>query len=65
MIVINTVSSTKFSFNGITYHKNFMPFVTGNKIAILNVYDGCIFLTDAPTHFSEYIVNGVSYASVN
>jgi hypothetical protein len=42
-----------------------MPFVTGNKIAILNVYDGCIFLTDAPTHFSEYIVNGVSYASVN
>jgi hypothetical protein len=65
MIVINTVSDTKFSFNGITYHKNFMPFVTGDKIAILNVYDACITLTDSPTHFSEYIVNGVSYASVN
>ena len=65
MIVINTVSDTKFSFNGITYHKNFMPFVTGNKIAILNVYDACITLTDAPTHFSEYVVNGVTYTSVD
>ena len=64
MIVINTVSDTKFSFNGITYHKNFMPFVTGDKIAILNVYDACITLTDAPTHFSEYVVNGVTYTSV-
>jgi hypothetical protein len=64
MIVINTVSGTKFSFNGVTYHKNFMPFVTGDKIAIINVYDACITLTDAPTHFSEYTVNGVTYTSV-
>jgi hypothetical protein len=42
-----------------------MPFVTGNKIAILNVYDACITLTDAPTHFSEYVVNGVTYTSVD
>jgi hypothetical protein len=42
-----------------------MPFVTGNKIAIINVYDGCITLTDAPTIFSDYTVNGVSYSSVN
>jgi hypothetical protein len=42
-----------------------MPFVTGNKIAIINVYDGCITLTDAPTIFSDYTVNGVTYSSVN
>jgi hypothetical protein len=65
MITINTISPTRFSFNGVTYHKNFMPFVTGNKIAIINVYDGCITLTDAPTIFSDYTVNGVTYSSVN
>jgi hypothetical protein len=65
MITINTISATRFSFNGVTYHKNFMPFVTGNKIAIINVYDGCITLTDAPTIFSDYTVNGVTYSSVN
>lgn len=64
MIIINTISDTKFSYNGINYHKNFMPFVTGNKIAIVNVYDACITLTDAPTLFSEYVVNGVTYTSV-
>jgi hypothetical protein len=65
MITINTISATRFSFNGVTYHKNFMPFVTGNKIAIINVYDGCITLTDAPTIFSDYTVNGATYSSVN
>jgi len=65
MITINTISPTRFSFNGVTYHKNFMPFVTGNKIAIINVYDGCITLTDAPTIFSDFTVNGVTYSSVN
>jgi len=65
MITINTISPTRFSFNGVIYHKNFMPFVTGNKIAIINVYDGCITLTDAPTIFSDYTVNGVTYSSVN
>jgi hypothetical protein len=64
MITINTVSATKFSYNGITYHKNFMPFVYGNKIAIVNAYDGCIVLTTAPTHFSQFTVNGSTFTSV-
>jgi hypothetical protein len=64
MITINTVSSTKFSYNGITYHTNFMSFVYGNKIAIINVYDGCIVLTPAPTHFSQFTVNGSTFTSV-
>jgi len=65
MITINTISPTRFSFNGVPYLKNFMPFVTGNKIAIINVYDGCIILTQEPTIFSDYTVNGVTYTSVN
>jgi hypothetical protein len=64
MITINTVSASKFSYNGINYFKNFMPFVYGNKISILNTYDACISLTTAPTHFSEYVVNGITYTSV-
>lgn len=64
MITINTVSETQFSFNGINYHKNFMPFVVGNKISIINVYDGCISLTSAPTIFSDYIVNSTTFGSV-
>jgi hypothetical protein len=64
MITINTVSASKFSYNGINYFKNFTPFVSGNKISILNSYDACISLTSAPTHFSEYIVNGQTFASV-
>lgn len=64
MITINTVSASKFSYNGINYFKNFTPVVSGNKISILNTYDACISLTSAPTHFSEYVVNGQTFASV-
>jgi hypothetical protein len=64
MITINTVSATKFSYNGINYFKNFTPVVFGNKISILNTYDACISLTTAPTHFSEYVLNGQTFASV-
>jgi hypothetical protein len=64
MITINTVSASKFSYNGINYFKNFTPVVFGNKISILNTYDACISLTTAPTHFSEYVVNGQTFASV-
>jgi hypothetical protein len=38
--------------------------VYGNKIAIINVYDGCIVLTPAPTHFSQFTVNGSTFTSV-
>lgn len=64
MITINTISASKFSYNGINYFKNFTPVVSGNKISILNTYDACISLTSAPTHFSEYVVNGQTFANV-
>ena len=64
MITINTISDIKFSFNGVNYLKNFTPIVVGDKIRILNTYDSKIELTDAPTLFSEFTVNGVTYANV-
>ena len=65
MIVINNIDDKKFSFNGVNYYKNFTPKVVGNKIEILNTYDSDIRLTDYPTLFSEFEVNGNTYASVS
>ena len=63
MIVINNISSTKFSFNGIPYWKNFLPQVKGQKIQVVNNYDDNIILTDYEM-YSDYIVDGITYASV-
>jgi hypothetical protein len=64
MITIINISDTKFSFNGINYFKNFTPFVTGNKVSIVNTYDACISLTNFPTIYSDISVDGVTYGSV-
>ena len=65
MIIINTVDSTKFTFNGITYFKNFTPVVRGNYIEVVNTYDARLRLTDAPVLFSDFTVDGSTYASVS
>lgn len=64
MTVINTVNSQKFTFNGVEYFKNFMPYVVGDKIRILNVYDSSIELTDFPTLYSDFEVDGNTFANV-
>lgn len=64
MITILNISDTKFSYNGIAYFKNFTPFVTGNKVSIVNTYDACISLTNFPTIYSDISVDGVTYGSV-
>lgn len=64
MITILNISDTKFSYNGIAYFKNFTPFVTGNKISIVNAYDSCLSLTNFPTNYTDISVNGVTYGSV-
>ena len=64
MITINTISDIKFSFNGVNYLKNFTPIVVGDKIRILNTYDSKIELTDAPTLFSDFTLDGLTYANV-
>lgn len=65
MITILNISDTKFSYNGIAYFKNFTPFVTGNKVSIVNTYDTCISLTNFPTIYSDISVDGVTYGSVS
>ena len=64
MIIINEIDSIRFSYNGIAYFKNFTPIVRGNKIEVVNTYDRKIVLTDAPTLFSEYEVDGLTYGNV-
>ena len=64
MVTINTISDIKFSFNGVNYLKNFTPIVVGDKIRILNTYDSKIELTDAPTLFSDFTLDGLTYANV-
>lgn len=63
MIVINNIDDTRFSFNGVEYFKNFTPVVIGNYIRILNTYDSAIELTSAPTLYSDFEVDSVTYGS--
>ncbi len=65
MIVILDVDGQKFSFNGVNYYKNFLPKVIGDKIEILNTYDSNVRLTDYPTKYDEFSVNGTTYANVS
>jgi hypothetical protein len=63
-IIIDTVSDTRFTYNGIEYFKNFTPIVRGDNIEVVNTYDRRISLTDSPTIYSDYIVDGVAFATV-
>lgn len=62
MIVINTVSDKRFSLNGIEYVKNFLSFVAGDRLLIYNAYDRTDERCDL-TLYSEFQINGVTYAS--
>lgn len=62
MIVINTVDSQRFSFNGIEYFKNFTPVIAGDTIKIVNTYDSNLQLL-ASTNYADFTVDGSSYAS--
>lgn len=64
MIVINTVNAQRFEINGIEYFKNFTPVVAGDTIKIVNTYASCIDLL-ASTHYSQFTVDGSTYASVD
>jgi len=63
MILINSISATKFTYNGIEYFKNFMPIVRGGTIAIINAYDSKVDLSGA-TVFNQFTVNGVVYGTI-
>ena len=63
MIVINTVSSSRFSIDGIEYFKNFMPIARGNTIAIINAYDSKIDLSGAKA-YDQFNIDSVVYATL-
>lgn len=62
MVIINTVSSQRFSLDGIEYFKNFLSRVYGTKIKIYNAYDTKDVLLEAE-NFDNVELNGVVYAS--
>jgi hypothetical protein len=63
MIIINSISATKFTIDGIEYFKNFMPIVRGNTISIINIYDSKVDLSGAKV-FDQYNVNGIVYGTI-
>lgn len=63
MVIINTVNSQRFSFEGIEYFKNFLSRVYGAKIKIYNAYDATDTLLEAE-NFDNVELNGVVYGSV-
>ena len=67
MIIINNISNTKFTYNGVPYLKNFTPIVRGDKIEINNTYGGVgLSLTNyTPIIYSQFIIDGVTYNNVN
>ena len=64
MIIINNVSDSRFSFNGIQYFKNYITKVAGDRIIIFNAYDSKDVLVDW-TLFDQIQMNDVVYGSVN
>ena len=63
MIIINTVSTSKFSVDGLEYYKNFMPIARGNTISIINAYDSKIDLSGAKV-YDQFNVNGTIYGTL-
>lgn len=60
MNIINTVSTSRFSLNGVEYLKNYISRVAGNRVEIFNCYDSTDVLVELVL-YSEFTVNGVAY----
>lgn len=63
MIIIETLSSQRFTLNGIEYFKNYLSEVAGDKIRIYNAYDKCDVKLDW-TSYGSVELDGVTYGSV-
>jgi hypothetical protein len=64
MIVIQTLSTVRFSLNGIQYFKNYISEVAGDRISIYNAYDKKDVRVDW-VHYGEVSVNGTTYGSAS
>lgn len=62
MITINTISNTRFAFNGIQYLKNYISRIAGDRIEIYNCYERQDVLLPL-TLYSEVRLNGFTYSS--
>ena len=62
MRTINTVSSERYSLDGVSYFKNYISEVKGNQITIFNCYDRKDVKLDW-TDFGDIQLNGTVYAS--
>lgn len=64
MITIGTVSDKRFSLNGVHYVKNFLSFVSGERLCIYNAYDRHDERVRL-TKFGEFELDGVIYPSAS
>ena len=64
MNIINTISNTRFSFNGIEYFKNYISVVRGNRIEIFNCYEREDVLL-CLTSYNEISLNGTIHNAVS
>ncbi len=62
MTIINSVSNTRFSFNGIEYFKNYISVVRGSRVEIFNCYEREDVLLPL-THYNEITLNGIIHTS--
>lgn len=62
MTIINTVSDSRFSLNGVQYLKNYISAVRGNRVEVFNCYERADVLLPL-TLYSEVSLNGTVYGS--
>ncbi|WP_417351273.1 pyocin knob domain-containing protein [Flavobacterium alkalisoli] len=62
MTIINSVSNTRFSFNGIEYFRNYISVVRGDRVEIFNCYEREDIMLSL-THYSEITLNGIIYSN--
>jgi hypothetical protein len=64
MVIINSVSDTRFSLNGIEYLKNYISNINGVFLEIYNCYEKNDILLEL-TRYSEIVLNGAVYNSAS
>lgn len=62
MTIINTVSDSRFSLNGVQYLKNYISAVRGSRVEVFNCYERADVLLPL-TQYSQVSLNGTVYGS--
>jgi len=64
MTIINTVSSSRFSLNGVQYLKNYISAVHGSRVEIFNCYERADVLVPL-TLYTQVSLNGTVYGNAS